>query len=196
MCHNSQVSLLTFIIGVVVTYTLFKRNKPYDKVIGVFILFYSFIQFCEFLMWKSLEGEKYGFKSPEELNLFATKMAYVNLYAHSAVVGYMLYIETKKSIYLLGTLPLLYGLVNFPKIDKIGKPNEKSKGHLFWNMDLNFYIPVSLLIFYFFYNIPELRTMSLYFLVLYIISFTTSGKGSASNWCFISALFSGFALIR
>ena len=39
MCWNSQVSLLTFIIGVVVTYTLFKRNKPYDKVIGVFILF-------------------------------------------------------------------------------------------------------------------------------------------------------------
>ena len=196
MCWNSQVSLLTFIIGIVVSYTLFKRNKPYDKVVGVFIGFYSFIQFCEFLMWKSLEGEKYGFKSPEELNLFATKMAYVNLYAHSAVVGYMLYLDTQNNIYLLGALPLVYGLLNFPKIDKISKPIEGSKGHLFWNMDLEFYKVVALIIFYFFYSIPLTRPMSLYFLVLYIISFTTSGKGSASNWCFISALFSGYALIR
>jgi len=196
MCWNSQVSLLTFIIGVVVTYTLFKRNKPYDKVIGVFILFYSFIQFCEFLMWKSLEGEKYGFKSPEELNLFATKMAYVNLYAHSAVVGYMLYIETKKSIYLLGTLPLLYGLVNFPVIDKISKPIEGSNGHLHWHFDDRFYIVVSLIILYFLYSIPSLRPMALFFFITYIISYTTRGKGSASYWCWISALLCGYALIR
>jgi hypothetical protein len=196
MCWNSQVSLLTFIIGIVVCYTLFKRNKPYDKVIGVFIVFYSFIQFCEFLMWKSLEGEKYGFKSPEELNLFATKMAYVNLYAHSAVIGYMLYLETQNNMYLLGALPLVYGLLNFPKIDKISKPIEESKGHLYWNIDVNFYVVVALIIFYFFYSIPLTRPMSLYFLVLYIISFTTSGKGSASNWCFISAFFSFYALIR
>ena len=196
MCWNSQVSLLTFIIGVVVTYTLFKRNKPYDKVIGVFILFYSFIQFCEFLMWKSLEGEKYGFKSPEELNLFATKMAYINLYAHSAVVGYMLYLATKKSIYLLGTLPLLYGLVNFQKIDKISKPIEGSKGHLHWNFDDTFYIVISLLVFYFLYSIPSLRPMALFLLVLYIVSFTTRGKGTASYWCWFSVLLSGYALIR
>ncbi len=196
MCWNSQVSLLTFIIGVVVCYTLFKRNKPYDKVIGVFIGFYSFIQFCEFLMWKSLEGEKYGFKSPEELNLFSTKMAYVNLYAHSAVVGYMLYLETQNNMYLLGALPLVYGLLNFPVIDKISKPIEGSNGHLFWNMDVNFYVVVALIIFYFFYNIPSLRPMSLFLLVLYILSFTTRGKGSASYWCWISAFLCGYALIR
>jgi hypothetical protein len=147
-------------------------------------------------MWKSLEGEKYGFKSPEELNLFATKMAYVNLYAHSAVVGYMLYLETRNNMYLLGALPLLYGLLNFPVIDKISKPIEGSNGHLHWNFDDRFYIVVSLIILYFLYNIPSLRPMTLYFLVLYIVSFTTRNKGSASNWCWISAFLSGYALIR
>jgi len=196
MCWNSQVSLVTFIIGAVVCYTLFKRNKPYDKVIGLFVLFYSFIQFCEFLMWKSLEGETYGFKSPEKLNLFATKMAYVNLYAHSAIVGYTLYLETKNNLYLIGVIPLIYGLIKFPEIDKISKPIEASKGHLFWNFDNRFYIPVSLLVFYFLYSIPSLRPMSLFLLVLFIISFTTRGKSSASYWCWISALLSGYALIR
>jgi len=196
MCWNSQVSLLTFIIGIVVAYTLFKRNKTYDKVVSVFIGFYSFVQFSEFLMWKSLEGEKYGFKSPEELNLFASKLAYFNVFSHSAVVGYMLYLETKNNMYLLGFLPLLYAIMTIPKFNTISKPVEGSEGHLKWPFEVDFYIIVGLIMFYFFYSIPELRTMALFYVVLYCLTFIPNNKGSASNWCWISAFLSGYALIR
>ena len=193
MCWNDRVSLTTFIIGAVVCYTLFKRNKPYDKVIGVFIFFYSFIQFCEYLMWKSIK------ENNTKLNSLATKLVYINLYAHAAVVGYMLYLETGVSLYFkIGLIPFIYGMMSMPKFrDDIIISKPKEGRHLAWDFDNRFYVVVSLIIFYSFYSIPSLRPMALFFLITYIISFTTKkGEGSASYWCWISAFLSGYALIR
>ena len=193
MCWNDRVSLTTFIIGAVVCYTLFKRNKPYDKVIGIFILFYSGIQFCEYLMWKSIK------QNDPKLNSLATKLVYINLYGHAAVVGYMLYLETGNSLYFkLGLIPFIYGMITMPKFrDDIFISKPKDSRHLAWDFDNRFYVVVSLIIFYSFYSIPSLRPMSLFFLITYIISFIgKNDSSSASLWCFYSAIFSGYALIR
>ncbi len=193
MCWNKDVSLTTFLIGATVCYTLFKRNKPFDKAIGVFILFYSSIQLIEYLMWKSIE------ENDTKLNSLATKLAYINLYAHATVVGYMLYIETGNSLYFtLGLIPFIYGMISMPKFrDDIIISKPKGGRHLTWDFDNRFYVVVSLIIFYSFYTIPNLRTMGLFFLITYIFSFVSNkGSGSASYWCWISAILSGYALIR
>jgi len=200
MCWNADVSLTTFLIGVLVCYSLFKRNKKFDKTIGLFILFYSSIQFGEFLIWKSLEGEKYGFSSPQELNAFATKLIYINLYSHSAIVGAGLYYETKNSLYLkIGLIPLVYGLAKMPKFDSdlnkfISRPLEDTKGQIVWDFDKNFYILVCLLTLYLLYSFKELRPMAVFFVVTCIVSYSINRKGGDSYWCWISAFSSMYAL--
>ena len=200
MCWSANVSILSFLIGMTVSYTLIKRNKPYDKTLAIFISFYSFIQLCEFLMWKSLEGEKYGFSSPEELNLFATKLAYINLYSHAFAMGYGIYLETGKTNPMrIGLILFLIGMVTMPKIDKISKPTPKSNGHLVWNFDNRFYVPISLLVIWSLYtytNIQYTGIAILFYIITYIISFTTQGEGSASYWCWISAFLSFYPLLR
>ena len=199
MCWSARVSILSFLIGMTVSYTLIKRNKPYDKALAILISFYSFIQFCEFLMWKSLEGEKYGFSSPEELNLFATKLTYFNLYSHAFAMGYGIYLETGETLPMkLGLLIFLIGLVTMPKIDKISRPTSKSKCHLVWNFDNRFYVPIYLLIIWSLYtytNIKYTGIAILFYIITYILSYT-QGEGSASYWCWISAALSFYPLLR
>ena len=199
MCWSARVSILSFLIGMTVSYTLIKRNRPYDKLLAILISFYSFIQFCEFLMWKSLEGETYGFSSTEELNLFATKLAYINLYSHSFAMGYGIYLETGNSLPMkLGLLIFLIGIIAMPKIDKISKPTPKSKGHLVWNFNNNFYIAISAFIIialYKYTNIQYTWVPILFYFVAYLLSYT-QGEGTASYWCWISATLSFYPLLR
>jgi hypothetical protein len=204
MCWNADVSLATFLIGVLVCYSLFKRNKKFDKTIGLFILFYSSIQFGEFLIWKSLEGEKYGFSTPQELNSFATKLIYINLYSHSAIVGAGIYYETQNSLYLkLGMIPLIYGLIKMPSFKSvtedgkekfISKPTENSKRQLVWDFNKNFYILICLMTLYILYSFKELRHIAIFFVVTCIISYSLNREGGDSYWCWISAFTSMYAL--
>jgi hypothetical protein len=199
MCWSAEVSILSFIIGITVSYTLLKRNKPYDKSLAILISFYSFIQLCEFLMWKSLEGETYGFNSPEELNLFATKMAYINLYSHAFAMGYGIYLETGQELPMkLGLIIFFIGLLSMPNITQISKPTPKSNGHLVWNFNNHFYVPISLFIIWCLFKYTKLEytwIAILFYFGTYILSFTTQGEGSASYWCWISAFLSFYPLL-
>jgi hypothetical protein len=199
MCWSARVSILSFLIGMTSSYVLIKRNRPYDKLLAILISFYSFIQFCEFLMWKSLEGETYGFSSTKELNLFATKLAYINLYSHAFAMGYGIYLETGYSEPMkIGLFILFIGIATMPKIENISKPTPKSNCRLVWNFNNNFYIAISAFIviaLYKYTNIKYTWLPILFYFVAYLLSLT-QGEGTASYWCWISAALSFYPLLN
>lgn len=54
MCWNKEVSITTFILAVIGSIYLYKRNKPNDRWIAVFALTVAMIQLAEFFMWSDL----------------------------------------------------------------------------------------------------------------------------------------------
>jgi hypothetical protein len=196
MCWSANVSILTFLIGFVVSYTLIKRNRPFDKTLAILIFTYSLVQFGEFLIWKSMEGEKYGFNTSRELNSFATKLIYINLYAHALAIGYGIYSETGQILPMkLGLFIFLYGLITMPTIKG---STVTDHGHLLWDFDNRFYVIVFLLAMWSIYKYTDLRYTKvavLFYVATYIVSYSFRGNGSASYWCWISALLSFYPLL-
>jgi len=190
MCWSANVSILTFIIGCVVSYTLIKRARPFDKTLAILIFTYSLVQFGEFLIWKSLESGN------KELNAFGTRLIYINLYAHSLAIGYGIFIETGNILpFKLGLLLFLYGVITMPSIKG---SSVTDKGHLLWDFDNRFYVVVFLLAMWSIYKYTDLRYTKIaiiFYVSTYIISYSFRGKGSASYWCWISALLSFYPLL-
>lgn len=61
MCFNYKVSLLTFFIGTVFSFLLFKYgNKKYsleNKISGIFLASISLVQFMDFLLWIDIKNK-------------------------------------------------------------------------------------------------------------------------------------------
>ena len=61
MCFNYQVSLFTFVIGIIFSILLiYYGNDKYsleNKVIGIFFIFISFCLFMDFLFWIDLTNK-------------------------------------------------------------------------------------------------------------------------------------------
>ena len=190
MCWSANVSILTFLIGCVVSYTLIKRARPFDKTLAILIFTYSLVQFGEFLIWKSIENGN------AELNAFGTRLIYINLYAHALAIGYGIFIETGKILpFKLGLLLFLYGIITMPLIKG---SSVTDNGHLLWDFDNRFYVVVFLLAMWSIYKYTDLNYTKigiLFYVSTYIISYSFRGKGSASYWCRISALLSFYPLL-
>ncbi len=76
MCWNAEVSVGSFGIICAVSYLLWRRNQPNDRVLGLFIFSYGLMQFFEFLMWMG--------QTPEGryINRAGSLGAAILLYAH------------------------------------------------------------------------------------------------------------------
>lgn len=61
MCFNYKISILTFFIGIVASYTVIKNgNSKYkieNTVFGIFSIFIAIIQFMDFLFWIDLKNK-------------------------------------------------------------------------------------------------------------------------------------------
>lgn len=52
MCWSARVSLITFVVALIGIIYLYRRNKPNDRWIAIFMLVVSLIQLAEYFMWK------------------------------------------------------------------------------------------------------------------------------------------------
>ena len=58
MCWNKPASLTTFILGWSLSLLLILRNKPMDKIWGLFFMFVTSMQLLEFLIWSDQPKNK------------------------------------------------------------------------------------------------------------------------------------------
>ena len=192
MCYNQNVSLASFIVGTLVAIFLIKRKKPFDATFGFLILFYSVIQLSEYLMWKSLED---GINT--ELNLKATKLAYYSLWSNLLGLGIGIWRDTGNKLPLfIGSLFMFIARIAEPTFT-ISKPTPQSNGHLVWGFDSNYYILVFMMCLLSFVYKTDLKHtwIAFPFFIGGLIISKFKNLGTASYWCWISALLSFVILV-
>ena len=62
MCFSADVSLGTFIFGVIFSILCYRLGTPESKIIGLFFGFVIFMQLIEFLLWKHQKCDDYNKK--------------------------------------------------------------------------------------------------------------------------------------
>ena len=192
MCWNKEVSFNSFIIGITVSSILFIRNKPYDKILSLLIFFYSFMQYFEYKMWKSIE------ENDEKTNIQYTKYAYILLWSHVFAIGLGFYLEFgTPNFMIIGLLIWIYGLSVIPKM-KPSKPTPTSKGHLVWGFDTSFYIYIFIFIIAYYLKFTDLAYTGIplaFYVLSFIYTYITNREAIGSMWCWFAACFSFIPLV-
>ena len=76
MCWNKEVSLSSFLLISVISYGLYIRNLPNDRMMAIFIMVYGSMQLIETIIWIGLDyNNKY-------INKLGTILVSVLLYLH------------------------------------------------------------------------------------------------------------------
>ena len=94
MCWNKEVSLGSFILISVVSYFLYKRNLPNDRLMSIFIMAYGSMQLFETIIWVGIEFNK------PIINKIGTMLASLLLYFHplALLIGFK-YDKLYKDVY-------------------------------------------------------------------------------------------------
>ena len=201
MCWNFEVSILSFCIGVFISYLYYKRNSSFDKSMCFLILSYSFIQLCESIIWLSLTNKTvFGYDSIF-INKFITKCLYIILFSHLIGLGYGMLLESNYTNYLplfIGIVFFIYTLLKLPSNINISQPNENSNGHLVWSFNDIDYILLCVLALFLVLMFTDLKysyIAILFYALTFIISKITNTDGISSYWCWISAFLSFIPLL-
>ena len=109
MCFNYKVSLFTFILGITFSILLIKYgNIKYNienKVIGIFFIFISFIQFMDFLFWIDIKN-KYG------INKITTILGPILNVCQPTILYLIKYFYYKPNIYEMKNFNLPIAILN------------------------------------------------------------------------------------
>lgn len=184
MCWNWQVSLLTWIVAVVSSIYLIYRRRPNDVTIGLLLLFYSSMQFWEFLMWMDQECGR--------LNRVATIGAYYALYSHVLAIGLGIYIEQGVQWPLVVGIACIGVAIALMPLDfGCSRPSRDCR-HLTWGFPTGFYTVIFgiclVLILSYIRPISSMVLFSSIFIGSLILSWTFRSRGGAASfWCFIAA---------
>ena len=196
MCFNANISITTFLLGVVAIIIGY-INKTITYSFGLFYFSVIFMQFIEFLIWVYLNNSK--------INNYLSIVGSLLLKIQPLLLLYVLYSYDKEIIVLLILLLILYYLIslilnntNYRTI--IGK--NKSLQWDFLNMsqiNLLFYYISALIILYFIYkkdNDKYFKFLLISFIVIFTISFIFTftrhyyDNTFGSLFCFYINLFS------
>lgn len=201
MCWNFEVSILSFFIGVFISYLYYKRGLPFDKPMCFLIFTYSFVQLCESIIWLSLTNKTvFGFDSIC-VNKFITKCLYIILFSHLIGLGYGMLLDSNYTNYLpliIGIAFFIYTLLKLPSNLDISQPSKNSNGHLVWSFNDYDYILLCILALFLVIIYTDLKysyIAILFYVLTYIISRITNYDGLSSYWCWISAFLSFIPLL-
>jgi hypothetical protein len=188
MCWNYEVSLLSYIMGSIAGLLFFYRSKPYDKLIGCMILFYSLVQYAEAGIWRSLTTRN------EESNRYYSRMIYYVLWSQVLAIGLGIYLEKRDiRILVLGILLLWYASRHEPSFTR-SEPRPETKGHLAWGFSADYYVYVVLFSLLLFIQYTDLRytwiIIGFYGFTYLISKIQGIEKSVSSYWCWISAVLS------
>lgn len=132
MCFNAKSSFTAWIIALILSIYLYKRNKNYDRWNAGFILTFTFIQFLEGGVWLSLKYRE------TTLNSILTTFILISLLYQPFVQSSLGYMNTKSPILKYSTLAYaliigytLFRIATTPISNFSSTPGEK--GHLVWD---------------------------------------------------------------
>lgn len=132
MCFNAKSSFTAWIIAVILSIYLYKRNKNFDRWNAGFILTFTFIQFLEGGVWLSLKYKE------TTLNSILTTFILISLLYQPFTQSALGYMFTKSPILKYSTLAYaliigytLFRIATTPMSNFSSTPGEE--GHLVWN---------------------------------------------------------------
>jgi len=199
MCFNYKVSLLTFLIGTIFSIILINYgNKKYsleNKIMGIFFIFISAIQFMDFLFWIDIKN-KLGINHITTilgpiLNIFQPGILYVIKY-----LCYRPYVFTLKNFNLPVAILNFAYFIYFIIIYKTFLSNDKlitsaKNGHLDWpwlkyTSPYFYLILLAINIFYLFdFNYALIIFLITYFCLYLSVKYFYYSAGEL--WCFFGA---------
>jgi len=196
MCWSAEVSIVSFIIGCIVSYILFTRQhkQQYDIVVACLVLFYSFVQLAEFFMWTSISSQDV------QMNITGNRIAYYSLWSNLFAIGLGFYLMTKGTIrlpLLIGSLLLIYAYINEPQFD-VAHP-QKQGCHLQWGFDPSFYslvFALCVLCMLKYAPFASIKKLYAFFIGSYVLAKVTqhSSRNVSTYWCWFAACFSWLLL--
>ena len=184
MCWNKEVSLITFLIGTLLSFNLFKTtNFKAESVIWFWVVT---MQFFEFIIWSD--------KSCGKLNNFGTKGAMISNILQPVVIflSAIYFNKYSKNIKLITlAITLIYLcliLKDFNKLKNINctKPDCRHLRYTWWDISNPriYFISIVLLIFLLLKN-PILNLI--YILGTYLVASNVFKEHNGSVWCFLAA---------
>jgi hypothetical protein len=192
MCWNAEVSLNTFIFGIVSAIIVLILNKLKYHLVLILLSFTS-IQLLEYFAWKNLNNKKVI----RILSIIGIQIIFIQL----LLLNYYLPRTQKQKIILTSAVVItyiLFLLFQFPYV-KLDMEKSKINKHLIWHwLDLPLFW---LLIGFLFYLIPCYLTNNIYVFTFGIFTLTFSlynyykYKTWGSMWCYISNSLWIFAII-
>jgi hypothetical protein len=135
MCFSSEVSLITFLIGIIGAYLCISLKTNTDKIIGYFFGFVALMQLIEFLLWNHQICDNY--------NKFLSIIGMVLNHLQPIVIGLLVLFFNKKIkhkwiiytilvIYIIVIIPYSLQFIQSGDFDCTLK-NTKQNSHLIWN---------------------------------------------------------------
>lgn len=196
MCFSAEISILTFLIGMIGAYLTISLDNKTDKIIGYFFGFVALMQLIEYLLWTHQKCDKY--------NKLLSIMGMILNHLQPIVLGFLIlyfYNQNPNKIIIYSIL-LIYTLVIIPySLQFIRSGNfdctlkdKKQNNHLVWNWNLMNMAHIVYTIFTLslaaisFFGFPTL-TQGISFALVVIISYLTSmiiypSKVIGALWCF------------
>jgi len=190
MCFNAEVSIITYIIGMIGSILLFKKNYKPEAI------FYGWViqmQFIEFLLWKNQP-------CPSDKNIKISETGMIINHLEPIILWLaILFFSRRKLPIFINVLMLIFIVSTFlySKNIKIQctTVSAESKPHLHWKWNsANFSIPYYLLfliclILLSYYGFNKGYINALIVLISFIISFMIYGNKNVvgAMWCFFAA---------
>lgn len=196
MCFSSEVSLITFLIGIVGAYLTISLNTKTDKIIGYFLGFVALMQIIEYFLWNHQVCDKFN----KALSISGMILNHLQ----PIVLGFLVlyFNESNKNknkiyfilfIYIIVIIPYSFYFIRPGNFDCTLK-DKNINNHLIWNwnsMNMGEFVytifTISLASIAYF-GFPTLR-QGFFFSIVVIITFSTSliiypSKVIGSLWCF------------
>lgn len=193
MCFSKKSSLLNFLTGIIGSILLiFYGNKKYVKenlVAGLYIIFTSFMQFFDYLMWSDIDNK-------DGLNSFSTLFAPLFNNTQPNVLYILcqnIYKKYNILYFLLNLVYFIYVIIKYIKF--ISYENNLittiKYGHLYWKWkeDFNYYFYFFILTLNIFAYMPLFYGIIFFLLglITLLISLKYFYNNTGELWCYFSA---------
>ena len=200
MCYNKDISIYTYIIGLVSSYLLLKNDKPSLKILGSFFLIVIHMQLIDFFLWTNNKCNNINI----QISTIGAVLNFIQpIILYLAIIYYNKDItnENKKKLNIIILLYIVGLLIYCINLFPLGcsSVTEKSFPYLQWSwyykyipnylLTILIILPISLmLLMYFGLDKPYNLYLSLIIMLSFIISFIIYKKQKAfgNMWCWIA----------
>ena len=192
MCFTKNISLFTFLSGTLGGIICYSYGTPEFKIIGLFFVFVSLMQYLEYLLWSHQICDDY--------NKMISKIAMIVNHLQPIVL-YLLVARYSKTNKMMNVLLVIYIIVisgyskNYLTGDNCTMKDSHTHLNWEWNHQTNaeiVYLIFLICLVVFGSGIPT-QFYSMVFIVIAVLSYTISSfiysktNSVGSMWCFFSA---------